>query len=503
VLIGPLTPPADTVLTSLQAFNLGFPAIWQQGFGNPGFQAWQHNLGAFGQVSWKATPRLTFNLGARMNYDGEPEPLDQNISLSPRIGFAWDPFGKGGTVIRGGFGTFYAPVSLQILSATTLQSDSGEFINLQSRTLQDGAQATQALWAYGVNLGKLPFVALTEADVRAFGITPVPGQPNRRVAEAAENYDNPYTVQASLGLSQQLGRDLTLEIALQMYHGVHLPIALEANYRESGEFVTVPGMPGSDLFGPRLERIDPLIAQMIQHSSEGNSIYYGMTSSLLKRFGEGFQFRASYTYSKALDDVVDFSGASTPYLVTRRYVDRGLSAYDLRHSFVVSGSLESPLKAGPEHNLVARALADITLSPIVTLRSGFPFNLYIGRDVNGDLNSTDRPFYAQRNSGLGENYYSVDLRISKRFYLHQNSEGPNVEFIVEATNLLNRANFLRVNDVVCGTTAQPGFINGCDPKFLTGPFDFRGIRGLPPTAPLAFVSAAPPRQFQFGLRLEF
>jgi hypothetical protein len=77
-----------------------------------------------------------------------------------------------------------------------------------------------------------------------------------------------------------------------------------------------------------------------------------------------------------------------------------------------------------------------------------------------------------------------------------------VEFIVEAANLLNHANFIRVNDIVCGTTAQPGFINGCDPKFLTGPFDFKGIRGLPPTAPLGFVTAAPPRQFQFGLKFE-
>jgi Carboxypeptidase regulatory-like domain len=503
VLTGPLAPPGDTALTALQAFNLGQPASWQQGFGNPSLHSWQHNLGIFGQVVWKVTPRLTLDLGARLNYDGEPEPFDRNISLSPRLGFAWDLFGKGKTVVRGGIGTFYAPVGLQILLAATVQSASGQFINLPSRTLQDGPQSSAALWAYGVNLGRLPFMRLSEADVRAFGITPGPNQPNRRIVDAAADYDNPHTVQASLGLSQQLGRDLALDVAFQMYHGVHLPVVLETNYRESGQFVNVPGLPGSDLFGPRLERIDPSIAQKFLHSSEGNSIYYGMTSSLLKRFDKGFQFRVSYTFSKAIDDVLDFGGPSAPYLPTRRFLERGLSAYDVRHSFVASGSFESPFKAGPGRNWLARALTDLTLSPIITLRSGFPFNLYIGRDVNGDLNISDRPFYAPRNSGRGENFYSVDLRISKRIFLRGNSDGPKVEFSVEGTNLLNRANFLRVNDTVCGTTGQPGFINGCDPQFLTGPFDFRGRPDLPPTAPLGFVSAAPPRQFQFGLKFEF
>jgi hypothetical protein len=122
--------------------------------------------------------------------------------------------------------------------------------------------------------------------------------------------------------------------------------------------------------------------------------------------------------------------------------------------------------------------------------------------VNGDLNTTDRPFYAPRNSGVGENFYTVDLRVTKSFYLGGSDEGPRIDFIAEAANLFNRVNYLRVNDVVCGTAGDPGFINGCDPKFLTGPFDFSGIPGLPATAPLGFVTAASPRQFQFGLKLQ-
>jgi hypothetical protein len=399
-------------------------------------------------------------------------------------------------------GTFYAPIALHILGVPTLQSSDGRFLNFPSRTFLDGAQAPSALWAYGVNLGKLPFTGLSEVDVRAFGITPEPNQTNRRIVDPADDYDNPYTVQASVGLSHQLGRAVALDIAFQMYHGVHLPIALEANYRESGQFVAVPGLPGSDLFGPRLERIDPSIAQQLFYTSEGNSIYYGMTASLLKRFDKHYQFRVSYTYSKAIDDVLDFAGDSTPYLPTRRFVDRSISAYDLRHNFVASGSFESQFSSRSGRRL-DQALADITLSPIITLRSGFPFNLYIGSDVNGDLNITDRPFHAPRNSGIGENFYSVDLRVTKSFFLRRDSDGPRVDLIIEGTNLLNRANFLRVNDTVCGATGQAGFINGCDPKFLTGPFDFRGSRDLPPTAPLGFVSAASPRQFQFGLRFEF
>lgn len=504
-LTGQYAPPADTTLTGLQAFSLGLPAAWSQGFGNATFQGWQHNLGLFAQDSWKVTSRLTLDLGARVDYDGEPEPLSPNAYISPRFGFAWDPWGRGRTVIRGGAGTFFAPIAFHIFIASTLLSDSGEFTNIMVRTLASEGESSAAIWAYGVGLGKLPFAALTESDVRAFGITPAPKQPGRRVADPAADYDNPYSVQANLGMSQQLARDLALEVAYQMYHGVHLPLGIESNYRETGRSVTVPGSDLGYLFGPQLERISPEYSQRIVHTSEGNSIYHGMTASLVGRFGQAAQFRAAYTFSKTIDDVVDWSAFSSPFLTTRRYLDRSISAFDIRHTFVASGVFASPFKAGAGHHWMSRALADITLSPILFLRSGIPFNLFIGGDVNGDLNFTDRPFYAPRNSGEGENFYRVDLRFSKTVFFTRRAgaERMRLEVVAEATNLFNRTNVLRINDTVCGTMQQPGFINGCAPEFLTGPFRFKGQAGLPPSSPLAFVSVDTPRQFQFGLTVAF
>jgi hypothetical protein len=503
-LTGALTPPATATLSSLQAFNLGLPQIWEQGFGNPDLWGMQRLLGVFAQDSWKAKPNLTLDLGLRLDYDGEPSPLQSNTYLSPRVGFAWDVRGNQKTVVRGGAGTFYAPIALQIFSASTLLSDSGRNINISSRTLQDGAQSSAALWAYGLRLGKLPFQSLTEPEVRAFGVTPGPGQPNRLVADAATDYMNPYSIQASLGVSQQLMRDLSVEVSYQMYRGVHLPIPIETNVRESGQPVAVPGTDQGFLFGPQLVRINPQIAQQITHASVGNSIYHGLTASVNRRVSGLFQFQTNYTFSKTLDDVLDFQAQATPFLPTRRFLERARSAYDIRHNFVASGVFNSPFKAGAGHSLLARSLADVTLSPIVFLRSGVPFNLFIGRDVNGDANATDRPFYAPRNSGLGPNYYSVNLRMTKRFYLRRPSaEGLRVDFVAEAMNLFNRTNFTRVNDTVCGTAALASSINGCDPKFLTGPFDFEGRRDLPATAPLGFTGAAAPRQVQFGLKIAF
>lgn len=480
----PASGPAATNLTALQSYSLGMPFLYRQGFGNPVWADWAHYLAAFVQDSWKVTPRLTLDYGIRFDYDNEAAPLSANAYVSPRLGFAWDPWGDRKTVIRGGGGIFVSPIYYQVAYVTSLLDDSGRFINQVFRTPAFTTQSPIRLWQFGVSRGKLPFRALSEEDVKAFGISTGRGSPGRVIFEADRDYENNYSIQASLGIARELVRDLSLEVAYQMYRGVHLQMPHEVNYRESGRV--------HPIFGPQLVAIDPTIVQKNLYSSIGNSIYHGMTASLTKRFSHNFSLQINYTFSKAIDDVTDFNSSFHAMLPTRLDLERAISTFDIRHIFVASGVFRTPFRAGSGQSPLARILADITLTPIVRLQTGIPFTILAGTDVNGDTHAEqDRPIAASRNTGIGDNFYNVDLRFTKQFYLARDS-GLRLEAIVEASNLFNRANFLSVNNVV-GTTSP----------LLSGPFNQKGSKTVPSTSPLGFTSAAAGRQFQFALKLAF
>src|SRR5206468_964608 len=101
---------ASTTLTALQAFNLGFPSLYLQGFGDPIVASTNPFYATYLQSSWKARKNLTLDLGMRYEVDGHrsPLPVDTN-NVAPRFGFAWDPRASGKTTVRGGYGIFYAP----------------------------------------------------------------------------------------------------------------------------------------------------------------------------------------------------------------------------------------------------------------------------------------------------------------------------------------------------------------------------------------------------------
>jgi hypothetical protein len=510
-------------LNPLQNFNLNFPLIYRQGFNNPIWFGTGHYFGGFAQDAWKIHPRLTLDIGGRIDWDGEPEPVPRHAYFSPRVGFAIQLTGDNKTVLRGGSGLFYSPIYVQIPGYTSILNGSGRYINQIVRTGNAGLPtvfnaSAAGVWQAGINQGKYPFSVLTEADIRALGISTAAGAPGRVLFDLNPDYKNNYAIQANLGIQRQITGNLSLEVAYQMYHGLHIQQPVGLNYCEAG----TPGCPATaanvTAMSQRDARLGPLyracgadttcgrvndagITQFTDYQSRGSSIYHGMTVSLQRRFSDHFSFQANYTFSKAIDDQTDFNSAFAPPFPTRLTTERSLSAFDIRHNFVVSGVFQSPFKN--------YALRDIALSPSIFIRTGIPFTVRTGADINGDTRGgTDRLFHIGRNTGIGPNFRSVNLRLSKSFRFKQ--DGPmRFELTVDAANLFNRTNFAAVNEIVpvsvspTGVLTFPTALSQAD--YNAGTVRLQGLRERNFRAgdPLSFTSAFNPRQILWGLKFVF
>ncbi len=461
-------------ITPVQAFNFGLPLIYEQGFGNPQASLTNKMVSGYLQDNFKASQSLTVNFGLRYDYEFQPAPIHRDTNnWAPRLGFSYSPDKK--TVIRGGLGVYYAPVFEaiafigRVLDGTQI---SQLFVPLTGLP-QIGIQATSAqVWGITQNLiGKR---TLTAADIAPLGLRP--GFSPSVILRADPTVVNPYSEQFSFGVERELAQDLSLGVNYIGNHGVHVLRSRNVNLRQIG----------SNAYGPTFAPVNPALVQDNVVESSGNSIYHGMAVSVTKRYSMNNQFSLAYTFSKAIDDTTDFITDLQPANQLDLRGERSLSSFDQRHRLVLSGVLNSPFEHGVGWG---KAFADMTLAPIITYSSGHPFNLLLGFDANEDTNSsTDRPLGAGRNTGIGPNYVSVDMRLAKqlRFGPDRNY---NVQAMVEAFNLFNRVNFSGVNNVVG------------DAVFQT--YRVHGLQNADPTDPLGFTSAFDPRQIQLGVKFQF
>ena len=178
-------------------------------------------------------------------------------------------------------------------------------------------------------------------------------------------------------------------------------------------------------------------------------------------------------------------------------LERADSLFDQRHRFVFSGVLVAPASwrgAGGFRSF----LADFMIAPIFEISSGRPFNILTGQYRNADLTAnTDRPSVAAdgtlfvpgifqtgslgRNAGLTRSYSSLDLRVARNIRL---GERMRLEVIAEGFNLFNRFNEAAVS---------PRFedVNLVGERAGNGRYRSRS------------TASFDPRQFQFGLKLNF
>lgn len=515
-LVGFLTLQGQTALiaelkkpiSSLQSFNANLPIIYQQGFGEANYTSWSHRTSVYGQDSWKIRPNLTFNYGVRYYIENNAEPMPTNLNnIQPRLGFSWDPFHDGKMAIRGGYGIFVGPIDNQIVNVVNELSGLGRAsdINILLATatsnslgLPTSIQIYQTLLAQGI----IGTRTITAADLVQFGLVPGPGKPLEVRFRVGPNYKNPTTQQASLAVQRDLGGGFGLEVSYLFSRAAHVTRSHDINeYKVSGPINALSGIPSFIRFpsapGQTSDFINPLRLQDNQYESTANAFYHAGTVQLTKRLSHNYTINANYTYSKAIDEVTDFNSDFSAQNPLDLRAERALSAFDQRHRFVFSSLFMSPVKG---EGAFSRLLSDWMLSPIFIAGSGRPFNVMLGIDANGDGVSTrDRPCVRNaadqpcipnsnvgRNVGMGAPYYNFDMRLARRFSITENKY---IEVTFEAFNLFNHTNFTGVNNVI-----------GQSPLTTGRP---KGIEGLFPTMPLAFTSAAPARQLQFGARFNF
>ncbi len=487
---------SQTPITALQAFNLGLAQSYQQGFGDPVVRAIYPSYGAFAQDSWKVRPNLTLDFGLRWEADQRKPPLpNQDKNFAPRVGFAWDPFGDHKTTVRGGYGLFYAPIDFQIDYVVNALGEINGYrqiaqvlttFNATNPLNTNGpVNIFQTLRRQGIIGVPTPQRAIQAGDLVQFGINisqTGPRPPLTVLFRNSPDYKSPLAQQASFGIERALGETLSLSASYVFVRGSHLTTSHDDNLLPApvnpAKGIRDWGATADNPTGFAYFR-NPLLFQDNVYESTANSFYHGLILEFSKRFSRTLSFNGNYTFSKAIDETVDYNSDFQPNDQTCRRCDHALSSFDQRHKVVLYGVLQAP-------SHIHRALADWSLTPIYRYNSSHPFNLLAGTELNNDRhNTTDRPFFAGRNTGIGPSFWTFDARLTRRFAV---GEKRSLDLMVEGFNIFNHLNYLSVNNTVGN---------------ISGPFNLTGRDDRNPSQPLGFTSASDPRRVQLGMRFSF
>jgi hypothetical protein len=322
--------------------------------GNPESKVSQWDFGGFVQDDWKVRPNFTLSLGLR--YENQAN-IGSNLNFAPRVGFAWSPGGpQSKTVLRGGYGIFYDRVSENL----TMTAERLNGVNQQQFTV--------------LNPDFFPLIP-TPDQLIAFS---VPGT----VYKLSNSLEAPYTMQAVFSVERQLPRNLTVAASYINVRTLHVLRTLPLNAPLPGTFL--PNVPGSGVrplncadFIPTDVNPSP-ICNIFEYDSSGRYNQNQFIINFNSRFHRNATMNAYYVLAKANSDT-DGTGSipADPYNLS---LDYGRASGDIRHRFVMTGNFRAPW--------------NITLNPFVILQSGRPFNITLGRDLNGDTFNLERPALA-------------------------------------------------------------------------------------------------------------
>jgi hypothetical protein len=403
--------------------------------------------GLLAQLIDFASPTATLNDTTRLT------TLFKNPSLktiAPRVGLSWDVLGNGKMAVRGGAGIFY------------------DDILISTPFVQNTAVRVPPYFNRGGLVGSNNFV-VRFPDAYTTQSAALAGQ--AQLEGIQYDLKQPYMEKWNVNVQRELPGKTTVEIGYSGSHGVNLVRQIYTNGR------VAQVMPDGRLFvAANTPLAQPNFSRMRYRVSDAASDYYGITTGVSRRFSGGLQAQLSYTYSKAMDEGAsalggnDFSSEAggSRYLFSK---DRGLSPFDLRHSFVANVNYTLPFATNAT-GWKAVAAKEWNIGALVRMRSGYPFSAISGVDTglqvqgwapeypdlrpgasaNPVLGTVDHWFDPNafvlpapgyigtlaRNTIVGPVMKTVDLIAGKSIAIGGKRE---LQFRFECFNLLNRANF--------------------------------------------------------------
>ena len=417
----------------------------------------------------------------------------------PRIGLAWDPYGKGRTVINAGFGMYNA-----LLDSIDYRLDQTAPFN-----------TTQSLKNVPVSeLHVIPGTPLPSGSL----IAPSGIQPDS---------PTPTTVSYTLKIQQQITDAMSLSIGYVGSHGYHQMLSMDMNEPIPTICPASPcpaSLPAGTVYYPKGAPLaNPNLANTTTWMAQGVSSYNGLVVDVRQSLSRALQFRGVYTFSKSMDNGTAWNssvGSNAPGFVMFPLdpkLDWGLANTDVRHLGVISGTYQLPVGGGKRFMGAMKGwrgqlVSGWSMSTVASIQSGFPFTPQLGFNPtnNGDTRNPIRPSWnpnftgpiitgdsnqffnphafilpaggtygnVQRNCLVGPGMSELDLSLLKATRL---SERLNLQFRAEFFNILNHTNFGTPNAVVF-TSSSP----------------------VPSsTAGLITYTRTTSRQIQFGVKLLF
>jgi hypothetical protein len=497
-----------------------------QSFGQQAVTFDTQEWAGFVEDTWRVRAGLTLSAGLRYEYELVPLPQQPNAALDatfgtigatsvfpedrnnfgPRVGMAWQPFGAKKGVVRIGYGLFYGRLpgaTVRSALVNTATSMSATSVLILPSTVTNCPQVANQGFGYVCS-----YLATPPAAV---GTTTTATVFDRR-------FRLPAVQQASLTVEREIGAGVMGSATYLLNLDRQLPNSVDINIAPSTETKTFQLQGGTGAAGVQdgetfvlpvyTQRVNTSFGPVTDIVSNANASYNALVIEGRRHSRGGLEFRASWTWAKAIDFGQNGATPRTnaqldPFNL--RY-DKGLSALNFPHK-VLATVAWSPTPHS-DRRWVRTAIRNWTVAPIFIETSGRPYSLDIfggtrlsggHESINGSGGAVYLPTVGRDTLRLPDSSH-LDIRVSRALRV---TERLRMRATAEVFNLTNRVNYSAISQRAFLANAA---VAGVTPLVFQNAATVaaEGLNVQPfGTFTAASTSQVQERQMQFGLRMDF